>query len=164
MRPLMIIALAIVSVSCQSAAQDRAAQDRAAQDRAQAAPPDVVAMERAALDRWGKGDPQGYLEIMANEVTYFDPTQEKRMDGLEAMRKMLAPITGKVKVSRFDMIGPKVQHHGDAALLTFNLVSYVAQPDGKERAVARWNRASSTHVWTVSGGSCIATGRTSNRS
>ena len=37
------------------------------------------------------------------------------------------------------MIGPKVQHHGDAALLTFNLVSYVAQPDGKERAVARWN-------------------------
>ena len=86
MRPLTIVALAIVSVSCQSAAQDSAAQDRA-----QAAPPDVVAMERAALDRWGKGDPQGYLEIMANEVTYFDPTQEKRMDGLEAMRKMLAP-------------------------------------------------------------------------
>lgn len=144
MRPLAIVALAIVSVSCQSAAQDSAAQDSAAQDSvaqnsAQAAPPDVVAMERAALDRWGKGDPQGYLEIMANEVTYFDPTQEKRMDGLEAMRKMLAPITGKVKVSRFDMIGPKVQHHGDAALLTFNLVSYVAQPDGKERAVARWN-------------------------
>ena len=144
MRPLTIIALAIVSVSCQSAAQDRAAQDRTAQDRtaqdrSQAASPDVVAMERAALDRWGKGDPQGYLEIMANEVTYFDPMQEKRMDGLEAMRKMLAPITGKVKVSRFDMIGPKVQHHGDAALLTFNLVSYVAQPDGKERAVARWN-------------------------
>lgn len=139
MRPLAIVALAIVSVSCQSAAQDSAAQDSAAQNSAQAAPPDVVAMERAALDRWGKGDPQGYLEIMANEVTYFDPTQEKRMDGLEAMRKMLAPITGKVKVSRFDMIGPKVQHHGDAALLTFNLVSYVAQPDGKERAVARWN-------------------------
>ena len=139
MRPLAIVALAIVSVSCQSAAQDSAAQDSAAQNSAQAAPPDVVAMERAALDRWGKGDPQGYLEIMANEVTYFDPTQEERMDGLEAMRKMLAPITGKVKVSRFDMIGPKVQHHGDAALLTFNLVSYVAQPDGKERAVARWN-------------------------
>lgn len=139
MRPLAIVALAIVSVSCQSAAQDSAAQDSVAQNSAQAAPPDVVAMERAALDRWGKGDPQGYLEIMANEVTYFDPMQEKRMDGLEAMRKMLAPITGKVKVSRFDMIGPKVQHHGDAALLTFNLVSYVAQPDGKERAVARWN-------------------------
>jgi hypothetical protein len=54
MRPLTILALAIVSVSCQSAAQDRAAQERAPDG-----PPDVVAMERAALDRWGKGDPQG---------------------------------------------------------------------------------------------------------
>jgi ketosteroid isomerase-like protein len=130
MRPLTIVVLAIMSVSCQSAAQDSAAQD---------APPDVVAMERAALDRWGKGDPQGYLEIMANEMTYFDPTQEKRVDGREALAKMLEPLTGKIKVARFDMIDPRVQRHGDSALLTFNLVSYVAGPDGKERAVARWN-------------------------
>jgi uncharacterized protein (TIGR02246 family) len=102
-------------------------------------PPDVIAMERAALDRWGKGDPQGYLEIMADEVTYFDPVQEKRVDGRDAMQTMLAPITGKVKVARFEMIGPKVQQHGDAVLLTFNLISYVTQPDGLERAVARWN-------------------------
>jgi uncharacterized protein (TIGR02246 family) len=108
-------------------------------------PPDeIVAMERAALDRWGKGDPQGYLDIMAKEVTYFDPNQDKRIDGHDAMAKMLAPITGKVKVSRFDMIDPKVQSHGDAALLTFNLVSYVNGPDGKERAAARWN---STEVY-----------------
>ena len=115
-----------VTVSCQRAAVDTP-------------PEEIIAMERAALDRWGKGDPQGYLDIMANEVTYFDPMQEKRIDGREAMLKMLAPITGKVKVSRFDMIDPKVQRHGDAALLTFNLVSYVNQPDGKERAAARWN-------------------------
>ena len=125
MRRLMVFVLASVSVSCQSAAQ--------------VAPPDVVAMERAALDRWGKGDPQGYLEIMADELTYFDPTQEKRVDGRAALMKMLEPLTGKIKVARFDMIDPKVQPHGDAALLTFNLVSYVTQPDGQERAVARWN-------------------------
>jgi ketosteroid isomerase-like protein len=125
MRSLMIAVFATVSVSCQSLAQS--------------ALPDVVAMERAALDRWGKGDPQGYLDIIAPEVTYFDPMQEKRVDGAEAMKQMLAPLTGKIKVDRFDMIGPKVQHHGDSALLTFNLVSYVNQPDGKELAVARWN-------------------------
>ena len=130
MRPLTIVVLAIMSVSCQSAAQDSAAQD---------APPDVVAMERAALDRWGKGDPQGYLEIMANEMTYFDPTQEKRVDGRQALAKMLEPLTGKIKVARFDMIDPKVQQHGETALLTFNLVSYVTGPDGKEVAIARWN-------------------------
>lgn len=129
MRRLTILALAIVSVSCGSNAPQPAP----------GTPPDIVAMERAALDRWGKGDPQGYLDIMADEVTYFDPMQEKRIDGIEAMKKMLAPITGKISVSRFDMIDPKVQRHGDSALLTFNLVSYVAQPDGKEVAVARWN-------------------------
>ena len=125
MRQLMIVALATASVSCGSAAQ--------------VAPPDVVAMERAALDRWGKGDPQGYLEIMATELTYFDPMQEERVDGIEALKKILAPITGKIVVSRFDMIDPKVQRHGDSALLTFNLVSYVTLPDGTERAIARWN-------------------------
>jgi ketosteroid isomerase-like protein len=129
MRRLTILAFAVVSVSCGSTAQE-APPD---------ATPDVVAMERAALDRWGKGDPQGYLDIMVNEVTYFDPMQEKRVDGIEAMKKMLAPIVGKIKVSRFDMIDPKVQRHGDSALLTFNLVSYVTQPDGKELAAARWN-------------------------
>jgi ketosteroid isomerase-like protein len=69
-----------------------------------------------ALDRWGKGDPNGYLEIMANDVTYFDPMQDKRVDGIEAMKQMLAPLTGKIAVSRFDMIDPKVQRQGDSAL------------------------------------------------
>lgn len=125
MRRLMIVGLALMSVSCGSAAQG--------------GPPDPEAMERAALERWGKGDPQGYLDIMAGEVTYFDPVQEKRVDGIEAMNKMLAPLTGKINVARFDMIDPKVQRHGDSALLTFNLVSYAKQDDGRERPVARWN-------------------------
>jgi ketosteroid isomerase-like protein len=99
----------------------------------------IIAMERAALDRWGKGDPQGYVEIMAADITYFDPVHEKRVDGLAAIKEMLAPITGKISVSRYDMIAPKVQHHGDVALLTFNLISYQRQADGSEKAVARWN-------------------------
>jgi ketosteroid isomerase-like protein len=100
---------------------------------------DVIAMERAALDRWGKGDPSGYLEIMSTEITYFDPVQEKRIDGLDAMRAMLVPLVGRIKVDRYDMIDPQVQQHGDVALLTFNLVSYRTQPDGSEVAISRWN-------------------------
>ena len=99
----------------------------------------IVAMERAALDRWGKGDPQGYLEIMAPDVTYFDPVQERRIDGLDAMTAMLVSWTGKIHVDRYDMVGPLVQQHGDAALLTFNLVSYRRRADGTEHAIAHWN-------------------------
>jgi len=125
-RALMVVPVIAITMACAANAVDRS-------------PDEIVALERAALDRWGKGDPGGYLEIMATEVTYFDPTQEKRVDGRDAMQKMLAPITGKVRVDRFEMIDPTVQHHGDAALLTFNLVSYITQSDGRERAVARWN-------------------------
>jgi ketosteroid isomerase-like protein len=99
----------------------------------------VVALERGALDRWGKGDPQGYLEIYAQSVTYFDPVQEKRLDGLDTLEKMLAPYAGKIRVDRYDMIDPKVQHHGDLAVLTFNLLSYRVLPEGTEVIIARWN-------------------------
>jgi ketosteroid isomerase-like protein len=72
-------------------------------------------------------------------VTYFDPVQEKRIDGLDALKNMLVPYTGKIRVDRFDMIDPRVQHHGEIAVLSFNLLSHRAQPDGTEVIVARWN-------------------------
>ena len=102
-------------------------------------PDTIIAMEKAALDRWGKGDPQGYLDIMDTDLTYFDPFQEKRLDGLDAMKEFIKPFWGKIKVDRFEMLNPKVQRDGDMALLTFNLLSYVKQPDGTEKVVARWN-------------------------
>jgi ketosteroid isomerase-like protein len=105
---------------------------------------EIIGLERAALDRWGKGDPQGYLEIMAPEITYFDPSRERRVDGLAAMKDFLVPFTGKIRVDRFDMLGPKVQHHGEIAILTFNLLSYRKQADGTEKVIASWN---STEVY-----------------
>src|SRR4030095_16871457 len=80
----------------------------------------IVAMERTALDRWGKGDPPGYLDIYGPDVTYFDPMQSKRADGLEAMRALLVPLTGKIKIDRYEMLEPKVQQPGDVSILTCN--------------------------------------------
>jgi len=79
----------------------------------------IIAMEKAALDRWGKGDPQGYLEIMDEDLTYFDPFQERRLDSLGAMKEFIRPFTGKIKVDRFDMQNPKVQRDGNMALTDF---------------------------------------------
>lgn len=99
----------------------------------------IIALEREALDRWGAGDPQGYLEIMASTVTYFDPSQPRRIDGHDGLSALLVPLTGRIKVDRYDMQHPVVQRHGDAAILTFNLVSYQERSDDTEVAVARWN-------------------------
>jgi ketosteroid isomerase-like protein len=99
---------------------------------------EVIALERAALDRWGQGDPSVYLALFADEITYFDPAQEQRVDGAAAMTALFAPITGKIRVDRYDMLRPVVQQHGDAALLSFNLVSYRTD-GGRERAISSWN-------------------------
>ena len=100
---------------------------------------EVIATERRALERWGKGDPDGFLDIYAEDVTYFDPIQERRIDGRSAMAAMLAPFRGKIRVHRFDMLNPKVQHHGDLAVLSYNLVNYERRQDGTERPTTRWN-------------------------
>ena len=106
---------------------------------------DIIAMERSALDRWGNGDPRGFLDIMAREVTYFDPIQDARVDGLTSMNALLVPWTGKIQIDRYEMLNPRVQRHGDVAVLTFNLVNYRKQPDGSERPVVRWN---STEIYS----------------
>lgn len=97
----------------------------------------IIARERAALDRWSRGDPQGFIEICADEVTYFDNMIEKRVDGLEALKTYYAPITGKVYFDRYELLNPRVQVHGDAAVLTFNFVSHTVEDDSAR--TSRWN-------------------------
>ena len=110
---------------------------------------DVIAAERRALERWAKGDPDGFLETYADEITYFDPTQERLIDGLPAMTGYLAPLRGKIRIDRWEMLNAKVQRHGDVAVLTYNVVNYQKQPDGTERRTTRWN---STAVFRRIGG------------
>jgi uncharacterized protein (TIGR02246 family) len=135
-----ILALLIVSsflFGCRQRAENDVAQT-------------IIAMERAALDRWGKGDPQGYFEIMASDQTYFDPMTEKRIDGESDLRRYIAPFTGKIKIERVEMIDPKVQQSEDIAVLTFNLVDYGAQLGDGPKTTARWN---STEVYRRINGS-----------
>jgi ketosteroid isomerase-like protein len=108
----------------------------------------IIALERGALDRWGRGDPEGYLELYARDITYFDPVSERRIDDLDAMRKMYAPIKGLIKVDRYEMIAPHVSRAGDTAVLTYNLISHGRAGNGAPR-ITRWN---STVVYVRRGG------------
>ena len=113
-------------------------------------PDTIIALERGALDRWGKGDPQGFFDIMAPDQTYFDPMTAMRIDGHEGVKRYIAPFTGKIKIEKVEMIDPKVQRIGDIAVLTFNLVDYGAQMDGGPKTTMRWN---STEVFQRFNGS-----------
>jgi ketosteroid isomerase-like protein len=108
---------------------------------------EIMDLERSALNRWITLDPQGYLDLFTPEVTYFDPTTEKRVDGLEAIQSRLAPIKkmkGMIKDPRYEMIDPKIQRHSDVVLLTFNLVNYGKLAGQPETVLSRWN---STEVY-----------------
>jgi hypothetical protein len=84
----------------------------------------IIAMEKAALDRWGAGDPSGFLEICAPDVVYFDPFHDRRLDGLNKLTQCYESIRGQVHVDRYELLNPKVQTCGRVAVLTFNHVGY----------------------------------------
>ena len=94
---------------------------------------EIIALEKAALARWGNGDPAGFLEISAPDIVYFDPYVPRRVDGWEALNECYQPIWGKIRFDRFELLNPNVQVTGDIAVLTFNYVSFT----GEE--CDRWN-------------------------
>ena len=109
----------------------------------------ILNLERAALDRWGKGDPDGFLELYGPDITYFDPSTAVRIDGHQAMVDYYRPFTGKIQIARYEMLNPRVVVDGNMALLTYNLVTYARDAQGVESVGSRWN---STTVFQRLGG------------
>jgi ketosteroid isomerase-like protein len=113
----------------------------------------IISLERSALDRWIRADPDGYLGLYAKDATYFDPFAERRVDGLDELNPRLAAIRGitlPFTEPRYDMLNPVVHVEANIALLTFNLVNY-GKPSGsaEETVLARWN---ATEVyWQIDG-------------
>ncbi len=95
----------------------------------------IIALEKAMLDRWGTGDTYSFIELAAPEITYFDPSLDKRLDGREAFEKLLAPLKGTFRIPRYEMIDPRVQAYGETAVLSYNMVDY----DEKEINASRMN-------------------------
>ena len=146
MKPLriavMMAALTAASIGWRTARQTRPSAFAAS------AADTIITLERAALDRWGRGDPQGYIETFARDVTYFDPFTETRIDGIDAMKARLEPLVGKIKIDRYEMLNPRVQQSRDIAVLSFDLASHTHNADGSPTTV-RWN---STEVYQRTAG------------
>lgn len=129
MRKVLVLSLVLLLAGC----GERFGTERAAMQNEKATAAKIIAMEKAALDRWGRGDPSGFLEISSPDVVYFDPMQEKRLDGIEALTRLYESIRGQIHIDRYEILNPRVQLCGDAAVLTFNYVSY----EGEK--INRWN-------------------------
>lgn len=82
----------------------------------------IIGLEKAALERWNAGDPDGYIELYDTDISYFDPAQKSRIDGLDNMIAYYGMARGKSTVTSYEMISPFVHIMGDdSAVLSYNL-------------------------------------------
>lgn len=94
---------------------------------------ELLALETAAMDRWGAGDPDGFLELSDDEVSYFDPWQPERLDSRAALARVYDGLRGQVQIDAYEFVTPAVVSAGDLAVLSFQFISR-----GSEGA-RRWN-------------------------
>jgi ketosteroid isomerase-like protein len=100
---------------------------------------EVMALESIAMERWRKGDPWGFIEIYAPDVTYFDTGTPQRLSGLNALSAELAQREGKIHYDVMDFIAPRIQVHEDAAVLTYRFFSTQLNPNGSISSRIPWN-------------------------
>ena len=103
----------------------------------------IIAKEKMLLDEWGKGHTMIFPQNSADEITYFDPSLEKRINGIQEFTELLKPIENKFTIEKYEMLNPKVQLHGEVAVLSYNLVDYSKNLKGEEQKFL-WN---STEVY-----------------
>jgi uncharacterized protein (TIGR02246 family) len=100
---------------------------------------ELMALESAAMERWRKGDPNGFMELYAPEVTYFDSGTLKRIDGWDALKKEYDSRAGKIFYEVMDFIDPQVRVLGDMAVLSYRFFNINLNADGSVANRTPWN-------------------------
>jgi ketosteroid isomerase-like protein len=100
---------------------------------------ELMRLESAAMERWRKGDPWGFVELYAPEVTYFDTGTPQRINGIEALSAEYKLREGKIFYDVMDFIEPWVLVCGDMAVLFYRFLSTRLNPDGTVASRVPWN-------------------------
>lgn len=82
----------------------------------------IIGLEKAALDKWFKGDTSGYEKLWSRRsFTYFDAVVTERIDDHATIAEFLKTIDGKLFADSYDFRNPRVQIGEDMAVLTYQL-------------------------------------------
>ncbi len=100
---------------------------------------ELMRLESGAMDRWRKGDPWGFVELYAPQVTYFDTGSPRRIDGKEALSAEYKQREGKIFYEVMDFIEPWVLVCGEMAVLFYRFLSTSLNPDGSVASRVPWN-------------------------
>lgn len=91
------------------------------------------------MERWRQGDPMGWSEIAAPEVTYVDPGLARPLVGHDEYTRFLEALQGKIFYSASQCIEPKAAVYGDIAVLSFNYRRTTRRDDGTVREFVPWD-------------------------
>lgn len=117
---------------------------------------EILLLETAAMEHWRKGDPSGFLELSAPEVTYFDTGTSARLDGYNALKKEYDRRTGKIHYDVMEFIQPRIQLFDDSAVLFYQYFSTTLNPDGTIQSRTPWN-CTEVYAKTVDGWKIVHT-------
>jgi ketosteroid isomerase-like protein len=104
----------------------------------------ILSLEKQAMERWRNGDPGGFVELSAGDITYVDPGLASPITGLEEYKAFMKQVEGKIHYQGSEFIQPNVVTLGDAAVLSYNYRSSELTPEGTVRNQTPWN---STEVY-----------------
>lgn len=88
----------------------------------------IIALEKQALEQWNNGNPDGFINLSADDVVYMDPVFENKLEGKKALEDYYNTIRGKIKINQYEMINLAVQLLAEVAVLTYN---YEVRRDGE---------------------------------
>ena len=88
----------------------------------------IIALEKQALEQWNNGNPDGFLDLSADDVIYMDPAFANKLVGKKALEDYYETVRGKIKIDQYKMINPTVQVSENLAVLTYN---YEVSRDGQ---------------------------------
>jgi ketosteroid isomerase-like protein len=100
---------------------------------------ELMQLESAAMQRYDRGDPWGFIEISAPNVTYFDTGTPQRINGREALSAEYATRVGKISCDVMDFIDPQIRVCGNLAVLYYRLLSTDLNPDSSIKNRTPWN-------------------------
>ncbi len=106
-----------------------------------------LALEKAAMEGWRKGDPGPMLATLDRDVTYYHVMTGGRLDGLEAVKTLMEPYRGKPLFDSYEISEAKTQRSGSLAVLTYTLATQQGEVNRRWHGTQVYQRTE--HGWRV---------------
>jgi hypothetical protein len=101
-----LVLASVVSLGARAQAQDTAERD-------------ILALERASMEGWVKGDPEPLLRTLDPEITYIHVMTDTRLEGVAAVKALVEGYRGRPLFDSYEIVAPRIQGSGDLRVLTY---------------------------------------------